>query len=141
MIAHPAGQTDAVAIILAAVAMMLAATALCAAQAVCVLGARLVAIGPCPAGQASALPGHMIALAAVLTIALQLTVGAVKAGRAGMLTGETQVARPTDNLAGNMVAGGFAWQELRPVREGIKERFSVALPCMLSGQRSLHSMP
>lgn len=91
--------------------MVLAATALRAAQAVGVLGARLVAIGARPAGQTGALPGHMVALAAVLAVALQLAVGPVQAWRAGVLTGETQVAGSADYLAGNMVAGGLAWKE------------------------------
>jgi len=89
VISHPAGQTNAVSIILATIDMVLATTTLSAARAISVLWTGLIAIGTRPARQTCALTILVVTLSLVLTITLQSAVGTVETRRTGVLTGET----------------------------------------------------
>lgn len=109
VVSHPARQANAVAIVLAAAAMILAATTLRAALAEGILRAGLVAVGASPAWQAQALSIHMVALGLMLAIAFQMAVGSIQTRRAGVLTGGTHVAGTTDHFARDMIAGCIAW--------------------------------
>lgn len=105
---HPAGQANALSIVLAAIDVILAATALRAALAIGLIGTGLIASGARPARQAGALSILVITFTLVLTIALKPAVGTVETRRTGVFTGETQVTRTTDDLAGNMITCGVA---------------------------------
>lgn len=70
VISHPAGQTNAVSIILATIDMILAATTLSATRAISVLWTGLIAIGTRPARQTCTLTILMVTLALMLTITL-----------------------------------------------------------------------
>lgn len=49
----------------------------------------------------------MIALAAIFTMTFILTAGTIVTVRTGMLTGQTNIAGTTDNLASNVIAAGI----------------------------------
>lgn len=100
----PACFADAHAVVLPAHLVVHAPAPLGTALTVSVRRTGLVAVGSRPTRQTLALPAHVVALATVLAVALELAARSVESGWAGMLAGETQVAGAAENFSSDVIA-------------------------------------